>query len=320
MIASNIPTLIFNTVENNQNTENYQKMLVWLSKHLQGASSVHSFGLSNYVYIQRICMGILLQEGRAEEILEMKHGTHGNEQSSLVDQLTNAILQAILVLVDKPRPSLYHSLLLLELMKFIIVVCTSGNGYMSEVFLESFMKSDSMHFCARALLNFWIVQDGYNVPKSSIFDDIGSESHYAIVAMAKVVLSFPWQATALLRSSSPVKESPLILDDDPFATVSCLVILIFYFHGSREHPNVFRTSMDALESDDALSDGKHDPSNVDTSISFPKLAVALGKRMISSETTSLLLYLLLQGNKNVLDYFMVCDQIVFPSVLKFIYF
>ncbi len=302
-------------MENNGNTGNYQKMLVWLSKHLKGASSVNSFGLSNYVHVQRICMGLILQEEGAEKFLEMKHGVPDNGKSPLFDQLTDAILQAILTLVDKTQPSIFHSLLLLELMKFIIVVCTSENGYMSDVFLGSFMKCESMPLCARALLNFWILQDGYTIPKSSVFDDIGTESHYAIVAMAKSVLSLPWQAAARLRSNSPAKETPIVPDDDPFATVSSLIILIFYFYGSRDHANAFRGTMDALVNDDAVSDGKHEAGNVDASVSFPKLAVALGKRMISSETTSLLLYLLLQGNQNVLDYFMVCCHIAFASEL-----
>ena len=293
-------------MENNQSTGNYQKMLTLLTENLKGASSVTSFGLSNYVYIQRICIGMILQEEGAERLLEVKQGVHGSGKSLLVDQVTDAILQAMLSLVDHSANSTCHSLLLLELMKFIIVVCTSGNEGISEVFLESFMNSERMHLCARALLNFWILQHGYGVPKSNIFDDIESESHYAIAAMAKSVLSLPWQAASMLQASSPPKEAPLVLDNDPFATASSLVILIFYFHGSREYSNAFRVSMDALVNDDVLSEEERRAGNVNTSVSFAKLAAAIGKRIVHSESTSLLLYLLLQGNKHVLDYFMVC--------------
>ena len=295
---------VFISVAVKNNMENSLNMLVWLGRHLEGSSSVTSYGLSNYVYIQRIWLGMLFEEEEASNLLKKMQEGNESGKSSLVDQLTDALLQAMLCLVDQGEPSVFHSLLLLEIMKLIVTVCTSRDE-ISGAFLESFMKNKNMNVCARSLLNFWVLHQGCDVPKSYMFDDLKSDGQYAITAIAKSMLSLPWQAATMLRSRSSTNEPPVVVDDDPFATVCSLVILVFYFHGTVEDSNPFKTSMDALVNEDVLSDEETSPSKVSTSLSFPKLVGTMGKRMACSESASLLLYILLQGNRNVVDYLMV---------------
>lgn len=263
-------------------------------------------GLSNYVYVQRICIWLILQdenENMSKMLLDMRPQGKGMVQSSLIDQVTGSTLQALISLIDQEERAAGDYLLLMELMKFIVTVCISNSDEVSEMFLESFMKSPSMPASARALLSFWTMQHDLIVPKAWIYDNIeDKENGYAITSMARSVLSFPWQAATMLQSRHPPKETSQLIDDDPLATLSSLVIFAFYFYGKKENLNVFKVSMDELGNSDAPSVETN--SNID-SVSFSKLSAAIGKKITKSESASLLLYILLQGNNNVLDYLMV---------------
>lgn len=291
-------------VENNRDTRNYQKMLAWLGKLLEETGSVTtSHGLSNYVYIQRMFLGMLRKEKPegmkiSKDLLEMTAENNRKDRSSMIDQVADSILHSLLVLLDRERRSIHETLLLMELMKFIITICVPKTDEFSDVFLQSFMSSLHIKECATALLRFWTVQQHVPLPKSWIYDDREyDEGSYAISSMAKSVLS-------MVRLRSSTKDPSLPMEDDnPFATLSSLVLFSFYFYGDTKSSNAFRSSLDVMRNDDdVLSDGT---SRRKGSVPFGKIAAALGKRIATSEAASLLLYVLLQGNKYFFDYLMV---------------
>ena len=261
-------------------------------------------GLSNVIYLHRLCVGMMMNEYSND--LKGMMDSDGKGGSLLVHKMAASSITALLEISGQATApgvtrSLEDGLLELELLKFIITLCTfMGNGLLEDEMgvLDSCMKVPGMDRLASVLLHRWIHAEE-RLPRVWVEeDDDVCTQESALSSMTKTFVSLPWQATSLLTrrpdEASVQSQSNLY----PSTDILCFAILIFYYHessaGSKKAvPNVFRESVKTGQDH--------------TMISFTMFIDTIGSRLSSSESSALLLYTILQGNRSFHTYCMVCE-------------
>ena len=297
-------------MKNNKKTQNYQKFLIWMAKELEtvdvASLGQQGYGLANVVYVQRLCLKILVEDFfeyvSEDGVLGLKSGLAGKgvESSCLVDHVACSVVDALLTLLTSDAtPSNGNSLAALELMKMIVTMCITTKLETKDVFLESLMSCPKMCHLGPALLNVWLSHGGKSsLKKSWCFDSIdGNKEPSAVYSITKSIASMPWHAMSLLTVSRP-HGSTTDEEIDPMCSAAGSAICLLYFFDNKGKENPLRKSVDMLQDGSANGEAGCIP--------FQAIVNVLGERMDSSEMSCLLFYMLLRGNRNFFDYFMVC--------------
>ena len=310
-VNHNVSIIIWFVVKNNKKTQNYQKFLIWMAKELETVDVVslshQGYGLANVVYVHRLCLKILMEDCfeyvSEDGVLGLKSGLAGKdvESSRLVDHVACSVVDALLTLLTSDATlSNYNSLAALELMKLIVTMCITTKMEKKDVFLDALMACPKVCHLGPALLNVWLSSRGWktSLKKSWCFDSIdGNQEPSAVYSITKSIASMPWHAVSLLTRSLASSR----VDDqiDPMCSMAANALCLLYFFDKDGQENSLRKSMDVLKDGSAKGEAEG-------CVSFQAIVNVLGERMDSSEMSCLLFYMLLRGNTQFFDYFMVC--------------
>ena len=326
-------------MNHNDSTWNFQKYLCICAKRLRqiGGTIPSTYGPANMVLIIRLMLGIIIEnEGLdVEKYVELprssqdvmsqrKMGFPLEAGESVIESWIFALLDTLVIQLkhESWNKDEYYAFVL-ELMKILCMISAmqcvhlEAQGQEDQLsdalgenpFLNAMLENaDMMRLLSVGLLKQW-VQAPIGPSGLHLFDKgavmVGHQS--VVTSAARSLLWIPSHALWFLRSKKRHNRGGF--SDSPVGMAAEFLFLLLYYYCPRNSaPNTFKEAVNAMKDPDgvAIKSLEFDVDEMHgNGVPFSTLFESVGDRMLHNESTTLVLYALLHGNKDFFEYCMV---------------